>query len=72
MATASKSKTLNVACPFCMGEDATITLDLGNLDGCQCSACDAEFSPAEAAAKFREMADRWAAVAEWVSKAPVV
>lgn len=67
---ATKTRTLKVLCPFCMDADATITLDLGNLDVCQCSACDTEFSPTEAAAMFTGMASRWEAVAEWVKQAP--
>jgi hypothetical protein len=67
---ATKTRSLELSCPHCMGEDATITLDLGNLDECQCGSCDQTFSPAEAAAMFTAMAEKWEAVAKWVKSAP--
>jgi hypothetical protein len=66
------SRTLKVCCPFCLNSDATVKLDLNDLNACTCTGCDEEFSPADAAAKFQEMAERWQAVAEWVKSAPTV
>jgi hypothetical protein len=70
MATATARRTLDVSCPFCLTEDATIVLDLGNLDECKCEGCDATFSAAVAATKFEEMMLGWKRVAAWVDAAP--
>lgn len=67
---ATKTRTLELSCPKCMGEDAVITLNLGDLDECQCSACDATFSAEEAEAEFLAMAEKWGAVARWIKQAP--
>lgn len=71
MATASKSmKGFKVLCPECGDSDATVRMDLNNLTACQCSSCDAEFSPREAMAKLIEQLTRWEAVVRWVEMAP--
>lgn len=72
MATTKTSKTLKVSCPFCLDSEATVKLDLNDLNACTCTACDEEFSPADAAAEFQEMAARWEEVARWVGTAPTV
>jgi hypothetical protein len=68
---ATKTKTLEVLCPFCMDADAKVSLDLNDLDACTCSGCDETFSPGEAAEKFVELANQWSKVARWLDTAPV-
>ncbi len=73
MATATEPKaikTLNVTCPHCLSADDTVKLDLNDLSEVTCSGCDEVFSPAEAAAVFAALAERWEAVARWVESAP--
>ena len=65
------ARSLKVSCPECH-EAETVTIDLNDLAVCCCGSCSCEFSPAEALAKYREMAARWEAVATWIAAAPVV
>lgn len=71
MATGTKAaKGFQVSCPYCGDEDATVRMDLNRLGECSCSACDAEFSPAEAVAKLTKELAQWQKVVSWMTAAP--
>lgn len=69
MATATKvSKGFKVCCPSC-GECETVTIDLNDLTSCTCTACDDQFTPQAARAKFAAELAKWSAVCRWVDLA---
>lgn len=72
MATATPKPltSLKLACPFCGTEDPAIVLKLNDLPECECQECSETFTPAEAAARFAAMAERWARVGAWIAAAP--
>jgi hypothetical protein len=57
-------------CPEC-GEENSCRLQLHDM-GVYCVECDENFTAADAAAKLREAADKWASIAAWVRKAAVI
>jgi hypothetical protein len=67
MATATKKKTgFKAPCIKC-GEEATVRLDLSDLDSFVCCSCDAEFTTADVRATLAE----WQRVLSWIEAAPV-
>jgi hypothetical protein len=52
-------------CPCCGEAQATITLDLTDLEGFHCRNCDADF----AAADVRAFIERWTRVLAWIDGA---
>jgi transposase-like protein len=72
MATATATRTVKgfkVVCPFCGDSEATVKLDLNALQTLTCTACDEEFSAADAVARVRDQLKRWEAIARWVEMA---
>jgi transposase-like protein len=70
MATTTKTvKGFKVTCPKCGDPEATIRLDLNNLQEVECSSCSETFSAREAARLAAEQARRWEAVARWIEMA---
>lgn len=70
MATATKTiKGFTVTCPYCGDADATVKIDLGNLQAVTCGACDEEFSPRDAVDKATEQLRQWTAVLRWTEMA---
>lgn len=67
---AKKTRTLAVICPFCNDADATLSLDMSDLDAITCSSCDETFSARQAHAKVVEALAKWARVMEWIDSAP--
>lgn len=66
------TRNLQVLCPFCADADATLSLDLNDLNAITCSACDEVFSAQAAYERAAELAARWASVVEWIGRAPTV
>src|SRR5262249_48541078 len=56
-------------CPACLSPDATVRLDLNDLQACECSDCGEALSPREAADRLADQVRRWEAVARWVEAA---
>jgi len=69
MATATKAKGFDVRCPHCHDEDATISLDLADVQTVRCSACDEEFTVREAILMVTTELQKWQAVGRWVEMA---
>jgi transcription elongation factor Elf1 len=70
MATGTKTaKGFKVTCPFCGDQEATVRIDLNNVNVIVCTSCDEEFSPSAAVAKVADQLRRWEAVARWVEMA---
>ncbi len=49
-------------CPRCGEAEATIVLDLADLDRCVCAECEAEFTVDE----VRAIINRWSGVIRWI------
>jgi len=62
-------KGFGVNCPHCHDPDATITIDLNDIDDCHCSSCDESFSAEEARDMAQAEAARWQTVLEWQNQA---
>lgn len=56
----------SLSCPFCGSNEATMTLDLGELDFVTCSECSEEFTPEKAVAKATATLAAWQGVAKMV------
>lgn len=69
MATATKTG-FKVTCPFCRDEDATVSIDLADVNACTCSGCSEEFTVDTARKMAAAELARWEAVAAWVAMAP--
>jgi transcription elongation factor Elf1 len=70
MASETKTKkSLNVSCPLCHDEDATISMDLNQIGTIRCSACDGEFTAAEARDMVEAELARWQRVCHLVEVA---
>jgi transposase-like protein len=70
MATATKKMaSLQVSCPFCHDEDATISMDLNQVGTIRCSSCDEEFTARQACDRLVAELDRWEKVARLVEMA---
>jgi uncharacterized protein (DUF983 family) len=67
MASATKAtKGFAVICPFCMDEDATVTIGLSELE-CYCGNCDEDFTPEQARDKAAKTLAVWEKVCRWVA-----
>jgi Zn ribbon nucleic-acid-binding protein len=67
MASSAKTvKGFKVLCPKCGDPEATIRLDLNNLQEVECSSCSETFSARQAVKDAAENARRWEAVARWI------
>lgn len=64
---AKTTRGFKAPCIKC-GEEATVRLDLSDLDAFTCSSCDAEFT----ADDVRAFVAEWAKVLSWIDSAPVV
>lgn len=64
------TKSLNVVCPFCGANPASLSLDLNDLDTITCGDCET-YTVAEAVEKAREALAAWERLAAWVDAAPV-
>jgi transcription elongation factor Elf1 len=53
-------------CPFCGSNEATMTLNLSDLDFVTCSECSEEFTAERAVAKATETLSTWQRVARMV------
>lgn len=73
MATATKTRTnFRVSCPSCHDEDATLAIDLANINEITCSSCDSKFSAREAYDQVEKELARWAKVIRWAELASEV
>ena len=63
MATTAKIK---VDCPWCMDEDAVVTLDLNNLDACTCGSLRPRVQPERVLDQAAKTLARWEAVVRWI------
>jgi transposase-like protein len=67
MSTAAEKLTkLTTFCPFCGSDDATIQLDLGDINSLTCSECSETFTAEDAVAKVTETLVAWQKVARFV------
>lgn len=64
--------TMDLRCPLCGVEGATLGLNLNSLDVIECSDCSGVFSPKQARAKVMEQLTRWDGLLAWLEAAPVV
>jgi hypothetical protein len=67
---AATARSLALVCPHCLNPEGTVKLDLNDLPTCECSECSETFTPAEAAARFAELAEAWRKAAAWIDQAP--
>jgi hypothetical protein len=63
---AKTERGLLLPCPLCGEAEATVQLNLADLDTCTCLECDAEFSLDELAGRLA----RWQALLAWRDLAP--
>jgi transposase-like protein len=67
MSTAAEKLTkLTTFCPFCGSDDATIQLDLGDINSLTCSECSETFTAEDAVAKMTEGLKQWEKVVRFV------
>lgn len=55
----------SLPCPKCL-EDATISLNLADMDTCKCDSCEEEFT----LDNIRDIMKKWAPVLKWLDAAP--
>jgi hypothetical protein len=72
MATAKKTKGFAVTCPYCHDADATLLIDLNNLEEIICSQCEATVSPRVARDLAATELARWERVVCWVETAATI
>jgi Zn finger protein HypA/HybF involved in hydrogenase expression len=67
MASASKTaKGFAVICPFCMVDDASVSIGLSDLE-CYCGNCDESFTPEQARDKAAKTLAEWDKITRWVA-----
>jgi len=64
--TEAPEKGLTLPCPKCGEAEASIALNLDDLDTCHCLACDEEFTLGE----IRDLIAKWQRVLRWVELFP--
>ena len=65
---ASKTIGFGVVCPYCLDAEATLYVDLNDVEAITCS-CGETFSPREARDKAAEVLAKWTAVCRWIEMA---
>lgn len=67
--TTGKFTGFQVFCPYCRDDEATVTLNLNDLDECHCEGCSETFTPEMARDLAEAELARWEAVVRWIALA---
>jgi hypothetical protein len=68
----SRRGFVGLRCPKCGEKDVTFSIGLSNVGLIECDDCNEEFTPESAVAEWREQADLWRSVVDFVGRAPVL